>query len=131
MASPRRYRHWAGNWICAWSKSDAFDGEASWAKTAHYDRDATGAAKDSLDTVLFTDGVKRVIQTKKDATVAGREVMIVSGKTEFDALGRSTKQFYPITEPKDAAPRATASSTLASIKASIPHPWNTTCSTAT
>ncbi len=76
-----------------------------YAFTAHLDKDAAGKPKASgtIDTVLFTDGLKRILQTKKDATVAGQDVMIVSGRVTFDGLGRAIEQYYPITEPKGGA----------------------------
>src|SRR3989442_5536716 len=41
-----------------------------YAITRHVDKDADLIAKpDTIDTILFTDGLKRVIQTKKDAAV--------------------------------------------------------------
>ena len=48
---------------------------------------------------LFTDGIKRVLQTKKRAAVNGQTMMIVSGRSVFDGLGRSVEQHYPVTEP--------------------------------
>jgi len=79
----------------------------SWAKTRHFDKDADGNAKDTIDTVLFTDGLKRVLQTKKDAAVAAPgaapvDKMIVSGRVVFDGLGRTVEQYYPVTEVKSA-----------------------------
>jgi RHS repeat-associated protein len=73
-----------------------------WALTRHIDvyRDI----KVPIETVLFTDGLKRVLQTKKDATVfmgesrPAKDVMTVSGRITFDFLGRSIEQYYPITE---------------------------------
>ncbi|WP_309893694.1 SpvB/TcaC N-terminal domain-containing protein [Archangium sp.] len=42
-----------------------------------------------LDTVVFVDGLKRIIQTKKDAQVEGGTVgMSVTGHLTFDAMGR-------------------------------------------
>jgi RHS repeat-associated protein len=79
------------------------------AVTRHVDRTATGVRADTLDTVLFTDGLKRVLQTKKDASVATtagadpQPVMTVSGRTTFDFVGRLVEQFFPVTEPKGAA----------------------------
>lgn len=79
-----------------------------YAVTRHVDRTATGVRDDTIDTVLFTDGLKRVLQTKKDASVAGlagddpQAVMTVSGRTVFDFAGRAVEQFYPVTEPKGA-----------------------------
>ncbi|MET9736101.1 SpvB/TcaC N-terminal domain-containing protein [Streptomyces sp. NPDC006458] len=75
-----------------------------YAVTRHLDRAADGTVKDdTIDTVAFTDGLGRLVQTKKDAEVAGQDVMIVSGRTVFDALGRSVEQYYPLTEPKGDA----------------------------
>jgi RHS repeat-associated protein len=59
---------------------------------------------ETLDTVLFTDGLKRVIQTKKEAEVLlhGTSTpsygMTVSGKAIFDALGRVVQQGQPVFE---------------------------------
>ncbi len=73
-----------------------------WALTTHIDvyRDQN----DPIETVLFTDGLKRVLQTKKDATIhtgietAAQAVMTVSGHVSYDFIGRSIEQYYPITE---------------------------------
>jgi YD repeat-containing protein len=93
--------------------------EVPWALTQHLDRDAEGKEKASgtIDTVLFTDGLKRVLQTKKDATVleegasVARDMMTVSGQVVFDAFGRTVEQSYPGTEEKSAA-RSLAYTTL-------------------
>ncbi|WP_159074406.1 SpvB/TcaC N-terminal domain-containing protein [Streptomyces dioscori] len=78
--------------------------EVPFAVTRHLDRDANGRVKDdTIDTVTFVDGLGRVVQTKKDAEVAGKDVMTVSGRTVYDALGRAVKQYYPVTEPKGDA----------------------------
>jgi YD repeat-containing protein len=73
--------------------------------TRHVDKNADGQVKGTIDTILFTDGLKRVIQTKKDATVlenaaAPQDRMIVSGQVRFDAFGRTFEQRYPTVEPK-------------------------------
>lgn len=76
--------------------------------TRHLDRTATGVRDDTIDTVLFADGLKRLLQTKKDATVAPaagadpQPVMTVSGRATFDFVGRTVEHFYPVTEPKGA-----------------------------
>jgi len=78
----------------------------SYAKTEHADRTANSGGQTSyqpnpIDTVLFTDGTKRVLQTKKDASVAAtpgtapQDMMIVSGRVAMDALGRAIAQYYP------------------------------------
>jgi RHS repeat-associated protein len=85
------------------------DGDTPWALTRHFDpyRDSTGV--DTIDTVLFTDGFKRVIQTKKDGTVfagpdnSALDKTLVSGAVRFDFVGRTVKQFYPTTEAHDAS----------------------------
>ncbi|MGQ0837718.1 SpvB/TcaC N-terminal domain-containing protein [Actinokineospora sp.] len=80
-----------------------------YAVTRHVDRTATEVRGDTIDTVLFADGLKRTLQTKKDATVATvagadpQAVMTVSGRTVFDFVGRTVEQFYPSTEPKGGA----------------------------
>jgi RHS repeat-associated protein len=57
---------------------------------------------ETIDTLLYIDGIKRVIQTKKEAEVfAGDNKthgMTVSGKVEFDALGRTIEQWQPLFE---------------------------------
>ncbi|MFZ5562400.1 MAG: SpvB/TcaC N-terminal domain-containing protein [Pseudomonadota bacterium] len=76
------------------------EGSIPWALTQHHDE---GRA-DPLETVLFTDGLKRVLQTKKDGAVdatgggSASDVMIVSGRVTFDAFGRTVAQFHPVTE---------------------------------
>ncbi|GIH10187.1 hypothetical protein Rhe02_82540 [Rhizocola hellebori] len=81
-----------------------------YAVTRHVDREANGTVRpDAIDTVIFIDGLGRKLQTKKDAAVhtgpntAPQQAMIVSGRTVFDAFGRSTRQFYQTTEPKGGA----------------------------
>src|SRR5262249_24509064 len=74
-----------------------------WALTRHID--SFRSATDRIETALFTDGLKRVLQTKKDAAVspaagtAPTDVMVVSGRVTFDPFGRTVEQFYPVTEP--------------------------------
>jgi RHS repeat-associated protein len=74
-----------------------------WALTSHVD--SFRSATDRIETALFTDGLKRTVQTKKDAAVspqtgtAPTDVMTVSGHVIFDPLGRTIQQFYPVTEP--------------------------------
>jgi RHS repeat-associated protein len=77
-----------------------------YAVTRHVDKDAAGALRDPIETLLFIDGLKRVLQTKKDATVAGvpgsapSDAMTVSGRVLFDHAGRTVQQFYPVVEAK-------------------------------
>ena len=79
--------------------SNAF---VSWAKTMHYDRDADDNVKDTIDTYLIIDGLKRVLQTKKDVSIGGaqNQSMTVSGRVVFDAFGRTIRQYYPTEEAK-------------------------------
>lgn len=78
-----------------------------YAVTRHVDRRADGTVKPTtINTITFVDGLKRVIQTKKSATVgdgtvadAPSDVMIVSGQVVFDAFGRAVQQYFPVTEP--------------------------------
>src|SRR5262249_29137954 len=73
-----------------------------WALTRHVD--SFRSATDRIETALFTDGLKRVVQTKKDAAVSPQagttpvDVMTVSGRIIFDPFGRTIQNFYPVTE---------------------------------
>jgi RHS repeat-associated protein len=79
------------------------DATVPWAQTQHLD--SFRSATDTIDTVIFIDGLKRVLQTKKDGTIhtgvdtAPQDVMLVSGRQTFDFVGRTIEQFYPVTEP--------------------------------
>lgn len=79
-----------------------------YAVTRHLDRAATGVRPDTIDTITFIDGTKRVLQTKKDASVAvapgatPEAVMTVSGRVKVDFVGRVVETYYPLTEPKGA-----------------------------
>ncbi len=73
-----------------------------WAMTSRVDEARGG----TLDTVLFTDGLGRVRQVQKDATVhnpvgnTANDVTVVSNGRTFDALGRETAARHPgIDEP--------------------------------
>lgn len=74
-----------------------------WALTKHID--SYRSATDTLDTVLFIDGLRRVIQTKKDnaiftsITTQPQDMMTVSGHITYDFVGRTIESYYPITEP--------------------------------
>ncbi|MBO9201949.1 MULTISPECIES: SpvB/TcaC N-terminal domain-containing protein [Niastella] len=74
-----------------------------WAHTAHYDPAYTG---NNMETVTFMDGLGRLLQTKKDASIyqgkgkQDKEQMIVSGRIIFDGLGRQIAVYYPILEDK-------------------------------
>ena len=82
------------------------EGSVPWAHTWHLDTFRDPA--DPIETVLFTDGLKRVLQTKKDGTIhtgpdtPAQDVMIVSGRVTFDLAGRAVEQYYPVTEPLGA-----------------------------
>ncbi|MFD4635914.1 SpvB/TcaC N-terminal domain-containing protein [Lentzea sp. NPDC058436] len=82
------------------------DAPVPYAVSRHVDNTATGVRDDTIDTVQFADGLGRVVQTKKDASVASQpgaapeQSMIVSGRQVFDFLGRVVEQFHPVTEPK-------------------------------
>ena len=73
-----------------------------WAISRHLD--PFRSATDTVDNVVFVDGLAREIQTKRDATVytgdstAPVDRMIVSGRVVFDLAGRAADEFYPTTE---------------------------------
>lgn len=74
-----------------------------WAQTQHYDPEHP---ENPIETALFIDGLGRVLQTKKDGAIfkgkdaEDKEVMLVSGKVEYDAFGRSISSLYPVSEDK-------------------------------
>lgn len=51
-----------------------------------------------INTYTFSDGLGRVLQTKINSVIEGVDSLIVSGKVIYDALGRATTSYYPITE---------------------------------
>jgi RHS repeat-associated protein len=83
------------------------DRDEPYARTANID--VFRGAGDPIETLLFTDGLKRTIQTKKDATIhqgkaaSPADVMTVSGCVAFDQVSRTFETRYPTTEPKGAA----------------------------
>ncbi len=83
------------------------DAAVPWALTRH--ADVFRGPGDTIDTVTFIDGLKRVLQTKKSATVftganaSPQDVMQVSGHVTFDFLGRTVAMTYPTTEPLGSA----------------------------
>ena len=74
-------------------------GNVRMAKTYHYDPQHED---EPMITVNIVDGLGRDLQSRKSAEVRGdNNVMIVSGKTVFDALGREASHFIPTTCSKD------------------------------
>ncbi|MCQ2284519.1 MAG: hypothetical protein MJZ57_06430 [Bacteroidales bacterium] len=71
----------------------------SYAITEHYDCQHPG---NPIRTTLITDGLGRLLQTKKDAEIGGQEVSLVTGKVVYDCFGRTLKQFHPFTKPLGA-----------------------------
>ena len=50
----------------------------------------------AIDTLVFTDGLGRVVQVKKSAAIGGSAAMTVSGKRIHDELGRVIAQGQPV-----------------------------------
>ncbi|HET8661435.1 MAG TPA: SpvB/TcaC N-terminal domain-containing protein [Micromonosporaceae bacterium] len=67
--------------------------------------DSFRSATDTVDEVIFVDGLGRQIQTKRDATIhtgdatAAQDRMVVSGKVVYDLAGRAVDTYYPVDEP--------------------------------
>jgi len=84
------------------------DAEIPWAHTQHFDPEHPD---NPIETAIFIDGLGRVLQTKKDGAVfkgkgeEDTEVMLVSGKVEYDAFGRGISSKYPIVESKGSTGR--------------------------
>jgi RHS repeat-associated protein len=79
------------------------DGDVPWAVT--HNADVFRGPGATIDTVTFTDGLERVLETKKSTTIftgAGsppQDVMDVSGQVTYDFAGRTIATRYPTTEP--------------------------------
>jgi YD repeat-containing protein len=54
------------------------------------------SGEETIDTVTYVDGLKRVEQVKKTSEVSKRKGMTVSGKVIYDKLGRAIKQGQPV-----------------------------------
>ncbi|MFT3822796.1 MAG: SpvB/TcaC N-terminal domain-containing protein [Chitinophagaceae bacterium] len=72
----------------------------------------------------FTDGLGRTVQSKKQAAlfkgkgVADEVKMVVSGRNTYDAFGRITKTYLPVTESTGTG-METLNATLGNLKATI------------
>ncbi len=73
------------------------DGIPYSAITYNYDPANPG---NNITTYTYSDGLGRIIQTKKDAVVNGVKKVVISGKVEYDAFGRTVKTWYPTIENK-------------------------------
>ncbi len=67
----------------------------SYACTYHYD---CQHQDNPIKTTLITDGLGRLLQTKKDAEINGREWSIVTGRVKYDCFGRTVEQYHPFEE---------------------------------
>lgn len=71
-----------------------------WAKTRHYDPLNTN---NEFITVNFSDGFGRTVQSKKTATVAGSDIVVVSGKVSYDSYARADSISQPSTQAYSAS----------------------------
>ena len=67
----------------------------NYACTFHYD---PANPNNELRTVVVTDGLGRLLQTKKDAEIGGQKKCLVTGKVVYDCFGRTVMQYYPFIE---------------------------------
>ena len=51
-----------------------------------------------IEIYTYSDGLGRIVQTKKDADVNGVEEKVISGRVKYDALGRAVENYYPTTQ---------------------------------
>ncbi len=66
-----------------------------WARTAHFDLQHPD---NPFHTTLICDGLGRMVQTRKDAEIDGREISLLSGVALYDCFGRMVIQFHPFTD---------------------------------
>ena len=67
----------------------------NYACTFHYD---TANPGDPIRTTIITDGLGRLLQTKKDAEINGQEWSLVTGRVTYDCFGRTVEQYHPFKE---------------------------------
>lgn len=70
-------------------------GYQNYAKTLHYDSEHPD---NPILTVILTDGLGRMLQTRKDAEINGLEQFVVTGKVVYDCFGRVLEQYQPFTD---------------------------------
>ena len=73
----------------------------SYARTYHYDPQHP---TDDIATTLLTDGLGRLLQTKKDAEVDGHDTSLVTGRVIYDCFGRTVGQYHPFLESLSSYP---------------------------
>ena len=73
----------------------------SWARTSHYDPQDT---MNQLCTIVITDNLGRMLQTKKDAEINGHEGSICTGRVFYDCFGRTIRQYLPVEDTCQAYP---------------------------
>ena len=66
-----------------------------WARTHNFDPANPG---NDIHTVVFCDGLGRIVQVKKDIDEIGIERHVVGGTIHYDGLGRKIKEFFPVSE---------------------------------
>ncbi len=71
------------------------DTTQNFARTYHYDRQHPS---NDITTTLLSDGLGRMLQTKKDAEINGCDTIIVTGKIIYDCFGRTIEQYHPFLE---------------------------------
>ena len=64
----------------------------NYAVTCHYDPEHPN---NPIRTVILSDGLGRMLQTRKDAEINGNEQFIVTGKVVYDCFGRTVEQYQP------------------------------------
>ncbi|MBO4333020.1 MAG: RHS repeat protein, partial [Paludibacteraceae bacterium] len=85
----------AGNpFTIAYQYVNGNDYKTRYAVTNHFD---VQHPDDPVTTVTHVDGLGRPLQVKKEAEIDGSVRYIVSGKAEYDALGRTVRSYHPST----------------------------------
>lgn len=74
-----------------------------------------------IETIAFSDGWGKVIQTKKDILINGEEKMSVSGRSIYDVLGREISKYHPMFEDKYAPNNPNNSNKILNMSALSPY----------
>lgn len=97
IIAPKEQREGKGDgkeYTVSYEYNDKGDYKSRYAITNHYDPQHP---ENPIQTVTHVDGLGRSFQVKKDAEIEGVEKMIVSGRVEYDHLGRTIATYHPST----------------------------------
>jgi RHS repeat-associated protein len=82
--SPNEYTYWSSN-------------SGIWSRTMNYNLMSNNYSN-YITTIMFADGLGGISCIKKSSSVDGMEKRIVSGRIDYDNLGRKIREYFPTEE---------------------------------